>query len=54
MLIVLPGMPQQLSKQACLCMWLQDVYKEMPWHLKEQMEETLAVLKRHPQLGVPH
>jgi hypothetical protein len=34
--------------------YLQDVYQDMPWHLKEQMQETMAVLKRHPQLGVPH
>jgi len=33
-----------------------DVYAQMPWHLKEQMEETLAFAKRHPEIvpaGVP-
>jgi hypothetical protein len=30
-----------------------DVYKEMPWHLKEQLQGTLALIKRHPHLLPP-
>lgn len=30
-----------------------DVYKEMPWHLKQQLEETIAFAKRHPELVPP-
>lgn len=30
-----------------------DVYKEMPWHLQEQLQETLALIKRHPHLLPP-
>ncbi len=25
------------------------VYKEMPWHLREQMEEAMAYVKAHPE-----
>lgn len=25
------------------------VYKEMPWHLKEQMAEAMAHVKAHPE-----
>lgn len=30
-----------------------DVYAEMPWHLQEQLQETLAVARRHPHLCPP-
>jgi 2-oxoisovalerate dehydrogenase E1 component alpha subunit len=33
-----------------------DVYAQMPWHLREQMEETISFAKRHPEIvpqGVP-
>jgi hypothetical protein len=33
-----------------------DVYADMPWHLREQLQETLEVAKQHPELvppGVP-
>jgi 2-oxoisovalerate dehydrogenase E1 component alpha subunit len=30
-----------------------DVYAEMPWHLQEQLQETLAVAQRHPHLCPP-
>jgi hypothetical protein len=30
-----------------------DVYAEVPWHLKEQREATLAFAKRHADLVPP-
>lgn len=30
-----------------------DVYAEMPWHLKEQLADTLQLIKRHPHLLPP-
>lgn len=30
-----------------------DVYADMPWHLKEQLQDTLALVKRHPHLLPP-
>ena len=30
-----------------------DVYAEMPWHLEEQLQETLQVARRHPHLCPP-
>jgi hypothetical protein len=30
-----------------------DVYAEMPWHLREQLQETLQVAQRHPHLCPP-
>lgn len=30
-----------------------DVYAEMPWHLKEQLQDTLELIKRHPHLLPP-
>jgi hypothetical protein len=30
-----------------------DVYAEMPWHLKEQLRETQALVQRHPHLLPP-
>jgi hypothetical protein len=27
-----------------------DVYREMPWHLKEQMQQTFEAVRRHPEL----
>lgn len=30
-----------------------DVYAHMPWHLKEQLADTLALVKQHPHLLPP-
>jgi 2-oxoisovalerate dehydrogenase E1 component alpha subunit len=30
-----------------------DVYAEMPWHLQEQLADTLELVKRHPHLLPP-
>jgi 2-oxoisovalerate dehydrogenase E1 component alpha subunit len=30
-----------------------DVYAEMPWHLREQLQATLQLVKRHPHLLPP-
>ena len=30
-----------------------DVYADMPWHLQEQLQETLQVARRHPHLCPP-
>jgi 2-oxoisovalerate dehydrogenase E1 component alpha subunit len=30
-----------------------DVYREMPWHLKEQLEQTFEAVRRHPELCPP-
>lgn len=33
-----------------------DVYADMPWHLREQMQATMDFAKRHPEVvpqGVP-
>jgi 2-oxoisovalerate dehydrogenase E1 component alpha subunit len=30
-----------------------DVYAEMPWHLQEQLQQTLEVARRHPHLCPP-
>lgn len=30
-----------------------DVYAEMPWHLEEQLQETLDIVQRHPHLLPP-
>lgn len=30
-----------------------DVYAEMPWNLKEQLRDTLELVKRHPHLLPP-
>lgn len=30
-----------------------DVYADIPWHLKEQMQETVAFANRHPGLLPP-
>lgn len=27
-----------------------DVYAQMPWHLKEQLQETLDLVKKHPHI----
>ncbi len=27
-----------------------DVYDDLPWNLKEQYEETLEIVKQHPEL----
>lgn len=30
-----------------------DVYADMPWHLQEQMDQTMDYLKRNPQACPP-
>jgi hypothetical protein len=30
-----------------------DVYREVPWHLQEQLEQVLATARRHPELCPP-
>jgi 2-oxoisovalerate dehydrogenase E1 component alpha subunit len=30
-----------------------DVYAEMPWNLREQLQDTLTLIKRHPHLCPP-
>ncbi|KAA6429117.1 MAG: 2-oxoisovalerate dehydrogenase alpha mitochondrial expressed [Trebouxia sp. A1-2] len=39
----------QKEPKAPLSAMFADVYKEMPWHLREQMEEAMAHVKAHPE-----
>lgn len=42
----------KVEKPALSCLFT-DVYAEVPWHLKEQMQEALEFAKRHPEVVPP-